>query len=301
MRLTWYAGFETERVGPRLFPSRGRWRRVTSPAAGWGLASAGAWGAGDFAGGVAAKRAPALRVALVVQVVGAVVMGALALALRDPLPGRAAVAWAALAGASGAVGVSCLYTALASGRMGIAAPISGLVAAIIPVAVAIAWEGRPPRLVGIGFLVALAGVMLVSAPNAERPPARVLVLGVLAGVGFAGFLLAVSRAHDASLPWVLSIVRVAAGLLLLSLALGRGVLVGNVPRVTAAAVVLDTLGNAFFLLATRAGRLDIAVVTSSLYPVATVLLARWTLKERLTRWQTAGAIMVLAGIPLISL
>lgn len=270
-----------------------------SPAA--GLASAAAWGAGDFAGGLASRRAPALRIALVVQIVGAGLLATWAVLAGEAFPARRDIAWAALAGLCGAVGVASLYAALAAGRMGIAAPLSGLVAALLPVGFGIAIQGAPGALTLAGFLVAFAGVSLVSAPSAERPAPRVLWLAMLAGFGFAGFLLAISQAAAAPLPWALASARVAAGLALLGVALSRREAVGGVPRSALAAAVLDTLGNAFFLLAARTGRLDVAVVLSSLYPVATVLLARWRLGERLTPSQTLGAALVLLAIPLIAL
>lgn len=264
--------------------------------AGAGLAAAASWGAGDFAGGYAARRTPALRVALVVQAVGLVLLVVLALALREPLPPARDLAWGAAAGLSGIGGLLALYGALASGRMGIAAPVTGVVAAILPVAVGLALEGAPHPLRYVGFALALAGIALVSGERGATTR-RALALALLAGLGFGGFLVFIAQTSGAAFLWPLVAVRVAGGALAAALLLARPRGGGTAPVwLLLTAGLLDTGGNVFFLLASRLGRLDVAAVLSSLYPAATVLLARVVLRERLTRVQVAGAIAMLAAI-----
>lgn len=276
-------------------------------AAAAGLASAAAWGAGDFTGGIAARRLHVFRVVAVSQAIGLALLLLLALLVEPRLPPSSDFAWGVAAGLAGAVGVTSLYAALASGRMGVAAPITGVLAAALPVAVASVTEGSPGALRLAGFGLAIAGILLVTRPDGGiRTPRRVLLLALVAGLGFAGFLTLIDRASDTSILWPLVAARAASTTLLAALVLARRrqdgpfaarawpwpLLVGN--------SVLDAAGNAFFVLAAALGRLDVAAVLSSLYPAATVLLARIVLRERITRTQTAGLTIAMAAIVMIA-
>ena len=68
-----------------------------------------------------------------------------------------------------------------------------------------------------------------------------------------------------------------------------------------AAGVLDFAANLLYLLATREGLLSLVAVLTSLYPAATVLLARFVLKEKLTTTQLLGLALAAAGVTLIAL
>jgi drug/metabolite transporter (DMT)-like permease len=271
-----------------------------------GLASAVSWGAGDFSGGLATRRASALSVVVASQGLGLVLLIALAVAVGETVPGAGRLAWAALAGASGAFGLSALYRALAAGRMGIAAPVSGVVGAIVPVLAGAAVEGPPGTLRLTGFGLALAGVWLLAAPErrVRGVGPRALALPGLAGVGLGLFLVFIHQAGGAAVLWPLAVARAASIILLAAIGGVAGTL--RLPAraalgLTSLTALLDTGGNALFVLAAQAGRLDVAGVLSSLYPAATVALACVFLRERLTPRQTAGAAVVLGAIACVSL
>jgi drug/metabolite transporter (DMT)-like permease len=278
---------------------------ATLVSVGLGLASAVSWGAGDFSGGLASRRAGALSVVVASQGIGVVLLAALAAATGEAVPSAGRLAWAALAGASGAVGLLALYSALASGRMGIAAPVAGLVGAVAPVLAGAVVDGPPGALRLGGFGLALTGVWLLAAPDRAVGGAdpRELALPVLAGVSFGLFLIFIHRAGGPAVLWPLTTARATSMGLLATIGGVAGTL--NLPKrpvlgLTGLTGVLDTGGNAFFALAAEAGRLDVAGVLSSLYPASTVALACLLLRERLTRRQAVGALATLAAIACIS-
>ena len=59
-------------------------------------------------------------------------------------------------------------------------------------------------------------------------------------------------------------------------------------------------GNLLFAYAVTAGNLAVVGVLGSLYPVATVVLARWLLGERLSGGQNAGVVLALTGVGLLA-
>ena len=189
--------------------------------------------------------------------------------------------------------------------MGIAAPVSGVVGAVVPVLVGAAVQGWPGALRLGGFALALTGVWLLTAAGGgvARPGPRELLLPLLAGVSFGLFFVFIHRASGTGVLWPLTAARATSMGLLAAIGGVMGTL--RLPRhpvlgLTCLAGVLDTGGNAFFVLAAQAGRLDVASVLSSLYPASTVALACWLLGERLTGRQAAGAVVTLAAITCIS-
>jgi len=272
-------------------------------AAGFGLASAASWGAGDFSGGLAARRSPVLPVVIISQSVGLATVTLLSLARGEPLPPLAAVGWGSAAGALGAAGLLALYRALAVGRMGIAAPVGAVVAAALPVLFAALFQGFPSVAQVAGFALALVGVWFLSRPEGARGRPEGLDLALLSGVGFGGFYILIAQAPASAVFWPLVAAKTTSVVVMLALAGGAGRfrLPGRevLPLVVTAGV-LDVGGNAFFVLAEHAGRLDVASVLASLYPATTVLLARLILKERVSRTQAVGIAAALAAIPLIA-
>lgn len=270
---------------------------------GLGLASAASWGAADFSGGLATRRSSVFGVTIVAQAAGVVLLVVLALAFAEPAPSRTAVAWSGLAGVVGSVGIAALYRALAVGQMGIAAPVTAVLSAGLPVLFHAYAAGPPTTAQAAGFGMALAGVWLLSRPEriTGRPPG--IGLALVSGLGFGSFLILIAQASRATVLWPLAVSKAASltTMLVVVLSTRRAdrVSTRQLPLILLAGI-LDVGGNAFFMLAAHLGRLDVAAVLSSLYPASTVLLAGVLLRERVSRTQAAGIAIALVAISLIA-
>ena len=274
-----------------------------------GLLVAAAYGAGDFFGGLSAKRNPATSVVAVSQLSGLLLLLVGMAAWRpDMAPGRDLLLGAA-SGLIGVVGVVLLYRGLASGAMGVVAPLTGVGAAVLPVGWGLLSGERPSALSLVGVVAALGAIVLVASGEGDgdgerRPTGRTGVLLALgAGAAFGGVFIILAATGDDAGFWPLVTARTASvGVMALVALTGRfrfRIVKGTLLLVVAAGV-LDVTANGLFLLAAREGLLSLVAVLSSLYPAATAFLARLVLGERLQRPQLAGVGLALAGVTLIA-
>lgn len=269
----------------------------------FGLAASLCWGSGDFSGGLASRRATVSSVIIAGYSLGCAVLVLLALLWREPLSSPTDLAWGALAGVAGVLGLLALYSALARGQMGITAPVAAVLTASLPVLFSVLTAGLPTPRQLIGFCFALLAIALISRPQRAHGPPKGIGLAVVAGCGFGCFFILISRVSPAATFWPLAVARFTSVvcILLITLLRRQPLLPGrNVALLVVLAGTLDAFGNAFFLLAAHSGRLDVAAILSSLYPAATVLLAAFLLDERVARLQAIGILLVLLAIPLIS-
>jgi drug/metabolite transporter (DMT)-like permease len=275
-----------------------------------GLGSGLCWGAADFFGGLQSRRLPALSVVLWSQVAGALALLA-ALAVQGTRPTPPALAWGVAAGAAGGSALLLFYRGLAEGAMSVVAPVAAC-GALVPVVAAILRGELPGTVAVLGIVAAVTGVVLVSrSPDpGQHPggrPGRVLALALAAALGFGLFLVFVDAgtATPGAAPlWVIAGGRAGSLLLLSAIALTLRRAQAGWPgrRVGAVALVgiADTTANVLFALAATTGNLAVVGVLGSLYPVATVLLARWLLRERLSGGQNAGIVLALTGVGLLA-
>jgi drug/metabolite transporter (DMT)-like permease len=295
-----------------------------------GLSSGLCWGAADFFGGMQSRRLPALTVAFWSQVAGALGL-AVALAASGTRPTAAGVAWGVVAGAGSGCALVLFYRGLAEGTMSIVAPVSAC-GAVVPVAAALLTGHRPGALAGLGVITAITGVVLVSRPRPshgrERDPGaparpggptrpgapdgagrsrRVLLMALGSALGFGLFYVFVDAGTTGSQSeplWVIAGARASSLVMLSTIALvgNRSALRWPGRRIGPVALVGvgDTGANLLFAYAATTGNLAVVGVLGSLYPVATVVLARWLLGERLSGGQNAGVALALTGVGLLA-
>jgi drug/metabolite transporter (DMT)-like permease len=140
----------------------------------------------------------------------------------------------------------------------------------------------------------------------RRPEAAALAAGVswavIAMLAFGGYYIPMHTAAQAGWAWAAFVFRLTSTLLVLVAWLAlrpRNARRGDLPAL-ASIGVLDTGGNIFFAAAASRGLVSVVSILASLYPVATVLLARAFLHERVHRTQELGIGLTLAGIVLVS-
>lgn len=289
------------------------------------LAAALLYGSADFLGGVATRRTRVLAMLPLSAGAGTVVMLAAALLSGDPLR-AAGLGWGIAGGAVGGVGLIIFYAGLAAGPMSVVAPVSALMATVLPMGFALAGGERLSGLEYTGAALCLAAIVLVSsaeaAPTAAARPRRRGIIGALAETGFHGravsyglgagtafglFFLFIRYAGQSGALWPVTSARVAGLVVVLAAAAvtrTRPVLTHASPRLLAATAgsgVLDATANISYVLATRAGLFGLAVVLTSLYPGITVLLARFVLHERMRLPQRAGLLLAAAGVVLVTI
>ena len=266
------------------------------------LGAFGTWGVSDFMGGYTARRFQSFLLAALGHLSGTVLMAALAITTHEAMPPLSHLRWACAAGAAGGFALALFYRALSQGNMGIAAPVAAILSAGIPTAFGMVQEGFPGPKAIAGFALALLGIWLVSRPEDGSRP-RALGLAIVSGLGFALFYIFMRKAGSGGALWMAAAAR-SASLLVTGVAVIAGRKFSPTYRAGFAlgliAGCVDVTGTFFFVRASQAGRLDTAVVLSSLYPAITVLLARIFLAERFTRWKTIGILATLASVPLIA-
>ena len=135
------------------------------------IGSAVLYGAADFTGGLATRRAGTIPVVnLLSQASGLIMLAPGAPLLSDSSPSRADLLWGVLAGLTGGIGVALLYRALAIGVMAVAADhrrvrrrhsgggLGGLLGE------------RPGPLAAIGMALGTGSIVLVSQQSWKQNP-----------------------------------------------------------------------------------------------------------------------------------
>jgi drug/metabolite transporter (DMT)-like permease len=276
---------------------------------GLGLCSSLAWGVSDFIAGTRSRRIGVLRVILISQTLGFLIVAVIT-AARGVGPPSLATLLPAIGGSlAGTAALGSFYRAMAIGSLSIVAPISATGVAL-PVIVGIAGGDRPAAVQLVGIAAATVGVVLASrehgpgVPDTTRANSRLTIgLSLVSAVGFGCYFIGIRSSARHDLMWTLFASRGAAAAMLWGAALAAGARVrvgrGHVPAL-AAVGILDLSATGLYALATRHGVFSEVAVASALYPLATVVLARIVLGERVRRIQELGVVAAIAGVALIA-
>ena len=274
-------------------------------AAVFALLGAASWGVGDFFGGLAARRVHVLTVLVSSQAVGLVGAAAWVVASSEARPDLGHLLPAAGAGACGAIGLAALYRGMAVGAMGIVAPISAA-SPVVPLAVDLARGSSPSPLQWLGIASVLGGITLLARdPDAGRAArlASGVTLALVAAGAFGLFVVGLDAAADESVAWTILVARGTSTVVALVLAVTASVALQPPARLLPAIVAVglfDTTANVLVAFATTVGSAGVVAVLSALYPVATIVLARVLLGERLDRSRRLGGTLALGGAAVVA-
>jgi drug/metabolite transporter (DMT)-like permease len=270
-----------------------------------GLLAALAYGTSDFIGGRTTQRSTPWAVVAWGQLVALIGM-AVALPFVPGHVTSGAVLWGLLAGVGSAIGSIALYRGLSTARMNVVAPLSGVMAAAVPVLVGLATGERPRLLALVGVAIALLAIVLVSLTPSEDGTERSSGIpeGLVAGGAFGLLFIGLQRPSSDTGAWPLLLCEVAAVTLVITVAVVTGHSLRPRPRTwtgTASSGALALAATLLYLFSTRHGLLSIVAVLVSLYPAVTVVLAAVVLHERSTRPQVVGMLGAAAAVALIAI
>ncbi len=269
------------------------------------LCGAAAWGIGDFFGGLASRRIAVLTVLAISETVGLAGVVTWVVIAGDGFPGVGEVLPAAGAGIAAVIGLAALYRGFAIGAMGIVAPISAA-SPVVPLAVDAAHGSVPSAVQWLGIGLVLLGIATLShepsAPGSQR-----LASGaghaLIAALGFGLFVVGIDAGADESAAWAIVAARAAAVPLVVIVALATSTPLraprGLLPMLVAIGI-FDTGANVLVAAATTRGAAGVVAVLSALYPIATIVLARILLREKLSATKRVGGVVALAGAAFVA-
>jgi drug/metabolite transporter (DMT)-like permease len=267
------------------------------------------YGIADFSGGFAAGKSRLLSVLILSQVMGTVVALSALVFLTHGIPAGRDLLWGFVAGICGSMGLFMLYGGIARSIVAIVSPASALVGAVIPVLFGLMMGERPSTAAMAGSALCLPAILMLTwesggGEHSRKSVRKALSYGVLAGIGFGIFFVALSRSSPSAGMWPLVGARVASiSAFVIALMVSRQPFRIErgawIPALLAGAA--DMGANILFLLASQTGMLSLVAIITSLFPAPTVILARFVFHQRIPPVRMAGLVLALTGIALISL
>ena len=214
------------------------------------------------------------------------------------------LAWAdmvlgAVSGLGMGTGLACYYRGMTLSSSAVVAPVVATLAAVIPYGYTLITGSTPSAVAVIGATVAFVGLVLVTL--GDRAPARMrvgLTWALASGLGYALAQTVLIETSSASGSWPGVSQRLVA--LVSMMVVARVIRVPFVPppglrRPAVVAGILAGFATVFFLAGVQLDAQP-AVVTSSMFPAATVAIGWVFFRDHLARVQVVGIGVVLVGI-----
>jgi uncharacterized membrane protein len=266
------------------------------------------WGSADFFGGKLSKRYQAIAVTAVSQafglLVGIIIILVSSSWLRPNLSWDGYFLSGVCAGLLGFIGLVAFYSGLATGRMGVVAPISAL-SVLIPLTIAFINGEKPSSAQLLGMGIALTGAVFASGPELKGGLAvKPIVFAVIAAFGFGAAVAFIAKGSASSAIMTMTTMRFSTFIVALFL-FARFRTLGGFKKKDLPVLIgiggADFIANLLLGVATTKGLVSLAVVLGSLYPIVTALLAFKILHERLHKIQYVGIGFAILGVAVISL
>jgi drug/metabolite transporter (DMT)-like permease len=270
-----------------------------------GVFVAASFGSGDFLGGSASRRVPTVVVLAVAQCCALVGAGVLVAVFAGDATSRD-LALGFGAGALNVVALGCLYGGLATGRMGIVAPLTAVIAACIPVGWGVTNGESLPTIAVVGVALAIgAGGLIAHERDEGAPgrPTRAIGLAIVAGTLFGWSLVGYAETSHDSGAWPILVGRVAAVVIavVVALVIARRISIAGTERwMAVGAGLLDVAATGLLLVAVREGLISLVAPVAALGPAFTVIWAWIVLREPIGRLQLVGLVTALAGLTMIA-
>jgi drug/metabolite transporter (DMT)-like permease len=264
------------------------------------------WGTSDFLGGTVTKKLSAVTTLLWANLLVLPGLLIVTLVIGDLQLTPTTIGWGIVAGISGSLGICALYQGLATGVMGVVAPIAST-SVVLPVVIGVVTGESIGVVRGFGIAMAIAGIVLaggLSVREFRSGGHRPLLFAGAAAILIGIFLVAMANGSQESALSTLLVMRVTdVGLLLpMVLVLGLTRVPGRsaIPSIAFIGAA-DLAANALYGFAVHGSEMAITAVLVSLYPVVTLLMARRINQERLNREQMIGVTLAMIGVAVVVL
>ena len=268
-----------------------------------GLGAALAWATTTLCSARASRTIGAVPTLAWVMLVGLVPSGLAVLLAGGPAPRGSALGWLGASGFGNVAGLGLVYASVRRGKVGVVAPISsteGAVAAVVAVGFG---EHLSPG-VATALAAVVVGVALAAAARGDegRTPPAAVAFASGAALSFGVSIYATGRvSQELSIAWAMLPAR-AVGVAFVSVPLLAARRL-PVPRGAIALVVVTGLaevaGFASYAVGARHG-IAIAAVLASQFAAIAALGAVVVYRERLTRVQVLGIVVIAAAVAALS-